>query len=104
MTTNGSQQPQLSCRVNAHGAPCKGCGQLAVVTLEWFLNVAVHPASLALLGGSQSREPMAVGKEMFTLCLYCLRRERYSSAFDGPTPRWVSVETQDMPLPQEGAR
>ena len=92
MTTNGSQQSQLACRLNAHGAACTGCGQLSVITLEWFSNIILSPASQALTGVSQASNDMAVGKEMFTLCMYCLRRERYTPVFEGKIPRWESVE------------
>lgn len=92
MTTNGAQQQQLACRLNGHAFACKGCSQLAVIALEWFSNIILSPASQALMGVRQPSQDMAVGKEMFTLCMYCLRREKYIPVFEGKIPRWESVE------------
>ena len=94
MTNNNNDQP-LSCRVNARGVLCLGCDRRAVITLEWFSNIVMTPSSLALLNSRQPQEEQVVGKEMFTLCLYCLRRERYVPVWDNAAklPRWEAVET-----------
>ena len=100
MTTNGNNQQQLTCRVNARGNSCEGCGQRALITLEWYSQVLMAPAQLArITANPQSEQELAVGKEMFTLCLHCLRRERYIAAWDSVTklPNWARVETQPGP-------
>lgn len=101
LTTNGNPQ-QLSLILNARVHPCEDCGQLAVMTLEWYSNVLMSPSSLALIGGKQPTE-IAVGKEMFTLCMACLRRERYIPSWDksGKIPRWERVMTTIFPEVKE---
>ena len=94
MTNNNDQQ--LLCQVNARAVICLGCSQRAVITLEWYSNIVVAPSTLARLHSmGQQEQEQVVGNEMFTLCLYCLRRERYIPVWDNATrlPRWEAVET-----------
>jgi len=93
MSTNGGSQ-NLSLILNARVHPCGGCSRLAVITLEWYSNIIMAPSQLARLSDRQPAPELAVGVEMFTLCMYCLRRERHIPVWDNATklPRWEQVE------------
>jgi len=92
-----SDTEQLSCRVNARSSPCRGCGRMAVVTLEWYGNIVISHSSLALLNHNRPPEEQVIGLEMFTLCLYCLHREVWKPRWDAEKglPTWECVETRD---------
>ena len=105
MSTNGGTGMQLSCRINYRGTPCSECGKMAIITQEWYSNLVLGPLAITQLNARGSPgEEQVVGKEMFTLCLYCLRRERYIVDWDSATklPSWKRIEeypgtTEDVP-------
>ena len=90
--TNGNPQQQLSCIVNARDRACTACGQMAVITLEWYTNIMIGPVTMLTPAQRNSGETPVVGLEMFTLCLYCLRREKHMPVWEGNLPRWRSAE------------
>ena len=81
--------------LNDRAVYCEGCGQMALITLEWYSQVLMAPAQLArITANPQSEQELVVVKEMFTLCSHCLRRERYIAAWDPATKQsqWERTE------------
>ena len=99
--TNGNPQ-QLVPRINYRAFPCDGCGQMAIITLEWYTPVVIASAPLLLTAAGPNPPPgeqQVVGHKMYTLCMNCLRREIYLPVWDPATrlPNWVRTEAQAGP-------
>ena len=92
MTTKSNFQ--LTPQIGTSSTACLGCGQLAVITLAWYDNIVLAPTTLALLSDHNPPQQKVVGKEMFSLCLHCLQRERYCISWDNleRLPQWEKVE------------
>ena len=69
----------FATRVLSDSDPCASCGRRAVVVSEWY---RLSAPSLLMPRNGQPSLTEAVAHEAYSLCLYCLRRERRTGSRD----------------------